>query len=64
MTKIDLKRDSALAISSTMPSAKVSCSGSPERFANGMTAMEGLLGSGGGTLATDLSKVGAASSSR
>src|SRR5262245_44747697 len=33
-------------ISSTMPSAKYSCSRSPLRLSNGRTAMDGLLGSG------------------
>ncbi len=46
MTNSDLLRDSAAVISSTMPSAKYACSGSPERLAKGMTAMEGLLGNG------------------
>ena len=32
-------------ISSTMPSAKYSCSGSPLRLANGSTAIDGLSGS-------------------
>jgi hypothetical protein len=31
-------------MSSTMPSAKYSCSGSPDIFWNGSTAMEGLSG--------------------
>ena len=35
-------------ISSTIPSAKYSCSGSPLMFWNGRTAMEGLSGSGSG----------------
>ena len=35
-------RDSAVMISSTMPSAKYSCSGSPLRFWNGSTAIDGL----------------------
>ena len=35
-------------ISSTMPSAKYSCSGSPLMFWNGSTAMDGLSGSGSG----------------
>ena len=35
-------------ISSTMPSAKYSCSGSPLMFANGSTAIDGLSGSGRG----------------
>ena len=38
-------RDSAVMMSSTMPSAKYSCSGSPLMFLNGSTAMEGLSGS-------------------
>jgi alpha-ketoglutarate-dependent 2,4-dichlorophenoxyacetate dioxygenase len=33
-------------ISSTMPSAKYSCSGSPDMFWNGRTAIDGLSGSG------------------
>jgi hypothetical protein len=40
-------------ISSTMPSAKYSCSGSPDRFWNGSTAIDGLSGSGSGTLRRD-----------
>src|SRR5215831_4293003 len=40
-------RDSAVVMSSTMPSAKYSCSGSPLRFWNGRTAMDGLSGSAG-----------------
>ena len=51
MTNSDLKRDSAVMMSSTMPSAKYSCSGSPLMFWNGSTAMEGLSGSGSGELA-------------
>ena len=35
-------RDSAVMISSTIPSAKYSCSGSPLRLAKGKTAIEGL----------------------
>src|SRR6266566_2861072 len=35
-------------ISSAIPSAKYSCSGSPLMFWNGSTAMEGLSGNGGG----------------
>ena len=34
-------RESAVMISSTMPSAKYSCSGSPLRLANGSTAIDG-----------------------
>ena len=37
-------RDSAVMMSSTMPSAKYSCSGSPLILVNGRTAMEGLSG--------------------
>ena len=33
-------------MSSTMPSAKYSCSGSPLMFWNGSTAIDGLSGSG------------------
>jgi len=40
-------RDSAVMISSTMPSAKYSCSGSPLRLAKGNTAIDGLWGGGG-----------------
>src|SRR6266550_992224 len=39
-------RLSAAMISSTMPSAKYSCSGSPDMFWNGSTAIDGLSGSG------------------
>ena len=38
-------RDSAVVMSSTMPSAKYSCSGSPLMFWNGSTAIDGLSGS-------------------
>ena len=41
-------RESAVIISSTMPSAKYSCSGSPLMFAKGSTAIDGLSGSGSG----------------
>jgi hypothetical protein len=37
-------RDNAEMMSSTTPSAKYSCSGSPLKFMNGKTAMEGLSG--------------------
>src|ERR1700687_4369292 len=47
MTMSHLIRDSAVMISSTMPSAKYSCSGSPLMFWNGITASDGLSGSGG-----------------
>ena len=46
MTKSHRIRESAVMISSTMPSAKYSCSGSPLMFWNGSTAIEGLSGSG------------------
>src|ERR1700687_939280 len=48
ITNSDLKRDSAVMMSSTMPSAKYSCSGSPDMFWNGSTAIEGLSGSARG----------------
>jgi hypothetical protein len=46
-------REIAVVISSTMPSAKYSCSGSPLILAKGSTAIDGLSGSGnaaGGTV--------------
>ena len=46
MTKSQRMRESAVMISSTMPSAKYSCSGSPLILANGNTAIDGLSGSG------------------
>jgi hypothetical protein len=46
MTKSQRMRESAVMISSTMPSAKYSCSGSPLILAKGSTAMDGLSGSG------------------
>src|SRR3954452_10765562 len=48
ITNSALKRESAVITSSTSPSAKYSCSGSPLMFVNGRTAMEGLSGSGSG----------------
>ena len=50
MTKSQRMRDSAVMISSTIPSAKYSCSGSPLILAKGSTAIDGLSGSGGGGL--------------
>jgi len=47
MTKSQRMRESAVMISSTMPSAKYSCSGSPLILAKGSTAIEGLSGSEG-----------------
>src|SRR5262249_44397084 len=47
ITKSQRMRDSAVMISSTMPSAKYSCSGSPLILANGNTAIDGLSGRGG-----------------
>ena len=44
MTNSCLFRERAVMISSTMPSAKYSCSGSPLMFWNGSTAMDGLSG--------------------
>src|SRR4029077_7349353 len=46
MTKSQRMRDSAVMISSTMPSAKYSCSGSPLILAKGSTAIDGLSGGG------------------
>src|SRR6516164_9606823 len=46
ITKSQRTRDSAVMISSTMPSTKYSCSGSPLILAKGSTAIEGLSGSG------------------
>src|SRR5439155_11841712 len=51
MTKSQRIRESAVMISSTMPSAKYSCSGSPLILAKGSTAIDGLSGSGGGSAA-------------
>ena len=44
MTKNAEMRDSAVMMSSTRPSTKYSCSGSPLMFWNGITATEGLSG--------------------
>ncbi len=52
ITKSDLKRDSAVMMSSTIPSAKYSCSGSPDIFWNGSTAIEGLSGRASAALAS------------
>src|SRR5437867_9535907 len=46
ITNSDLKRDSAVMMSSTIPSAKYSCSGSELRLVKGRTAIEGLSGKG------------------
>src|SRR5438477_11591000 len=48
MTKNARLRDSAVMMSSTTPSAKYSCSGSPLRFWNGRSAIEGFSGSASG----------------
>src|SRR5215510_14598504 len=53
ITNKDLKRDSAVMISSTIPSAKYSCSGSPLMHWNGSTAMDGLSGMGRCLLLSD-----------
>ena len=45
MTKKARMRDRAAVIDSTMPSAKYSCSGSPDMLSNGRTAIDGLSGS-------------------
>ena len=47
ITESQGKCEIAVVISSTMPSAKYSCSGSPLMFWNGSTASEGLSGNGG-----------------
>jgi len=44
MTNSQRKRESAVVMSSTKPSAKYSCSASPLMFWNGRTAIEGLSG--------------------
>jgi hypothetical protein len=44
ITKRPENRDSAVMISSTIPSAKYSCSGSPPMLVKGKTAMDGLSG--------------------
>jgi len=44
MTNSQRMRDNAVMMSSTTPSAKYSCSGSPLMFWNGKAAMEGLSG--------------------
>ena len=46
MTNSERTADSAVVMSSTMPSAKYSCSGSPLMFWNGNTTSDGLSGSG------------------
>ena len=46
ITKSQRIRERAVMISSTMPSAKYSCSGSPLILAKGRTAIDGLSGSG------------------
>jgi hypothetical protein len=58
MTKSQRMRDSAVMISSTMPSTKYSCSGSPDMFWNGSTAIDGL--SGRGSAAAGAGETGAA----
>jgi hypothetical protein len=50
ITNSHLIRDSAVVMSSTIPSAKYSCSGSPDMFWNGNTAIEGLSGSASGLM--------------
>ena len=50
MTNSQRMRLNAVMISSTMPSAKYSCSGSPLIFWNGRTAIDGLSGNGSGAL--------------
>src|SRR5438132_4489640 len=67
MTKSQRIRDSAVMISSTMPSAKYPCSGSPLILANGNTAIDGLSGSGkafAGVAGSAVSDVGPARQTR
>src|ERR1700686_138497 len=54
MTNSQRMRESAVMISSTMPSAKYSCSGAPLIFWNGSTAVDGLSGSASGEFAAAL----------
>jgi len=42
ITKSHLMRDNPAMMSSTMPSAKYSCAGSPLKFENGSTETDGL----------------------
>ena len=51
MTNSSENRDSSVMMSSTMPSAKYSCSGSEFRLVKGRTAMEGLSGRASAALA-------------
>src|SRR5215467_8608629 len=44
ITNSQRSRDNPVVISSTIPSAKYSCSGSPDMFVKGRTATDGLLG--------------------
>ena len=44
MTKNQRMRLSAVMMSSDTPSEKYSCSGSPDMFSNGSTAIDGLSG--------------------
>src|SRR4029079_15201284 len=44
ITNSHLNRESAVMITSTIPSAKYSCSGSPLMFSNGSTAIAGFVG--------------------
>ena len=46
MTNSERLRESSVMMSSAMPSEKYSCSGSPLKFANGSTAIDGLSGKG------------------
>src|SRR5215510_10416776 len=50
MTKNHRRRESAVIMSSVMPSLKYSCSGSPDMLVKGRTAIEGFSGRGGGAL--------------
>src|SRR3974377_566176 len=57
MTNSHLIRDSPVMMSSTTPSTKYSCSGSPLRLANGNTAIDGRSGSGSAGAAEGVSAV-------
>jgi hypothetical protein len=66
MTKSPPMRESAVMISSTIPSAKYSCSGSPLKLTKGRTAIEGLSRTAsaglGGLAVTGLASTGGAGS--
>jgi hypothetical protein len=49
ITESERNRDSSVMMSSVIPSLKYCCSGSPLRFSNGNTAIEGFSIKGIGT---------------